>query len=114
MASGIVDWVFLRTDWAEFIAHTEVFWQSEGYAAALWSGTYSGEPYVFPNIEVEDRTMVNMRLGMEGIQVGDGTLRAGIWAKNLLDESTTLLASTLPASVLSPTSMVSRRLMAWM
>jgi hypothetical protein len=87
MASGIVDWVFLRTDWAEFIAHAEVFWQSEGYSAALWSGTYSGEPYVFPNIEVEERTVVNMRLGMEGVQVGNGTLRAGIWARNLLDES---------------------------
>lgn len=87
MASAIVDWVFLRTDWAEFIAHTEVFWQSEGYSAALWSGTYAGEPYVFPNIEVEDRTVVNMRLGMEGVQLGDGTLRAGIWARNLFDES---------------------------
>jgi iron complex outermembrane receptor protein len=87
MASAIVDWVFLRTDWAEFIAHTEVFWQSEGYSAALWSGTYAGEPYVFPNIEVEDRTVVNMRLGMEGVQVGDGTLRAGIWARNVFDES---------------------------
>jgi hypothetical protein len=87
MASGIVDWVFLRTDWAEFIAHTEVFWQSEGYSAALWSGTYSGEPYVFDNIEVEDRTVVNLRLGMEGIELGDGTLRAGIWGRNVFDES---------------------------
>lgn len=87
MASGIVDWVFARTDWAEFILHTEVFWQSEGYSAALWSGTYNGEPYVFPNIEIEDRTVVNMRLGMEGVDLGDGTLRAGIWARNLFDES---------------------------
>jgi iron complex outermembrane recepter protein len=87
MASGIVDWVFWRTDWAEFIAHTEVFWQSKGYSAALWSGTYSGEPYVFPDVEVEERTVVNMRLGMEGVQVGNGTLRAGIWARNLFDES---------------------------
>jgi iron complex outermembrane receptor protein len=86
MASGIVDWVFARTDWAEFIAHTEVFWQSKSYASALWSGTYNNEPYVFDQIELDQRTIVNMRLGMENVEVGDGYLRAGIWAKNLMDE----------------------------
>jgi iron complex outermembrane receptor protein len=86
MASGVVDWVFARADWAEFIAHTEVYWQSKSYAAALWTGTYSNEPYVFPPIELDSRTIVNLRLGMEGVAVGNGTLRAGIWAKNLTDE----------------------------
>lgn len=86
MASGIVDWVFARTDWAEFIAHTEVFYQSQSYAAALWTGTYNGEPYVYDQIKLDQRTIVNMRLGMEGVQIGDGTLRAGIWARNLTDE----------------------------
>ncbi len=86
MASGIVDWVFARTDWAEFIAHTEVYWQSKSYASALWSGTYNNEPYVFDQIELDQRTIVNMRLGMENVEVGDGYLRAGIWAKNLMDE----------------------------
>ena len=86
MASGIVDWVFARTDWAEFFAHAEVFYQSKSYAAPLWSGYYSGEPYVFDQIEVEDRTIVNLRLGIEGIALGDGTLRAGLWGKNLTDE----------------------------
>jgi hypothetical protein len=86
MLSGVVDWVFARTDWAEFIAHGEVHWQSKSYPAALWTGTYSNEPFVFPNIELDARTIVNMRLGMEGVAVGDGTLRAGLWAKNLTDE----------------------------
>lgn len=87
MASGIVDWVFARTDWAEFIAHTEVFWQSKGYASPLTSGSYNGQPYVFPNTIVEDRTVVNLRVGMEGLAVANGTLRAGVWARNLFDES---------------------------
>ena len=86
MASGIVDWVFARTDWAEFIAHGEVFYQSQSYASALWTGTYNGEPYVYDQIKLDQRTIVNMRLGMEGVQIGDGTLRAGIWARNLTDE----------------------------
>jgi iron complex outermembrane recepter protein len=63
-----------------------VHWQSKSYPAALWTGTYSNEPFVFPNIELDARTIVNMRLGMEGVAVGDGTLRAGLWAKNLTDE----------------------------
>jgi outer membrane receptor protein involved in Fe transport len=86
MASGIVDWVFARTDWAEFIAHGEVFYQSQSYASALWTGTYNGEPYAYDPIKLDQRTIVNMRLGMEGVQIGDGTLRAGIWARNLTDE----------------------------
>ncbi len=86
MVSGVADWVFARTDWAEFIAHGEVHWQSKSYPAALWTGTYSNEPFVFPTIELDARTIVNMRLGMEGVAVGDGTLRAGLWAKNLTDE----------------------------
>ena len=86
MASGIADWVVYRADWAEFIFHTEVYWQSQSYASALWTGSYNGEPYVYPQIKLDERTIVNMRLGMEGVQVGDGMLRAGLWAKNLTDE----------------------------
>ena len=86
MASGIADWVVYRADWAEFIFHTEVYWQSKSYASALWTGTYNGEPYVYDDIKLDSRTIVNMRLGMEGVQIGDGYLRAGLWAKNLTDE----------------------------
>ena len=86
MASGIVDWVVYRADWAEFIVHTEAFWQSKSFASALWTGTYNGAPYVYDQIVLDERTIVNLRLGMEGVQVGDGTLRAGLWAKNLTDE----------------------------
>ena len=86
MASAIADWVVYRADWAEFIFHSEVFWQSKSYASALWTGTYNGEPYVYDQIVLDQRTIVNLRLGMEGVQIGDGYLRAGLWAKNLTDE----------------------------
>ena len=86
MASAIADWVVYRANWAEFIVHTEVFYQSKSYASALWTGTYNGEPYVFDQIELDSRTMVNMRVGMEGVEIGDGYLRAGLWAKNLTGE----------------------------
>jgi len=85
-ASAIADWIFARTEWAEFLAHVEVFYQSQSYAAALWTGTYAGEPYVFPQIKLDQRTVVNARLGIENIELGGGTLRASLWARNLTDE----------------------------
>ena len=30
---------------------------------------------------------MNLRVGMEGLAVANGTLRAGVWARNLFDES---------------------------
>ena len=81
MVSGVVDWVFARTDWAEFIAHGEVHWQSKSYPAALWTGTYSNEPFVFPNIELDARTIVIVDTTLESplgqismIWIGGGTI----------------------------------------
>jgi len=85
-ASAIVDWIFARADWAEFLAHVEVFYQSQSYAAALWATTYAGEPYVYPPIKLDQRTVVNARLGMENMELGGGTLRASLWARNVFDE----------------------------
>ena len=85
-ASLITDWVFVRTDWAEFMAHVEVFWQDESYAAAAWTGTYSGEPVLFDPIVLDERTIVNARVGIENVELGNGTLRASIWGKNVFDQ----------------------------
>ena len=84
--SLITDWVFLRTDWAEFMAHVEVFWQDESYSAALWTGTYDGDPVVFDPIELDERTIVNARLGIENVEIGNGTLRASLWGRNVFDQ----------------------------
>ena len=84
--SVITDWVFARTDWAEFMAHVEVFWQSKSYAAALWTGTYSNDPVVFDPIKLDERTIVNARLGIENVEIGNGTLRASLWARNAFDQ----------------------------
>ena len=32
------------SDWAECMAHVEVFWQHESYAASVWTGTYVDKP----------------------------------------------------------------------
>jgi iron complex outermembrane receptor protein len=89
-ASLVTDWVFARTEWAEFMAHVELFWQDETAAAALWSGTYGTAPntvpYVFPDIMLDDRIVVNARLGIENVELGGGTLRSSLWVRNAFDE----------------------------
>jgi len=82
--------VFASTDWADFMAHLEVFWQDEAYASPLWRGSAdlgNGEyPFLYDNIVLSDRTLVNARVGIENVELSSGTLRAAVWAKNLLDE----------------------------
>jgi iron complex outermembrane receptor protein len=85
-ASAIVDWVFARTSFGEFMLHGEVFWQEETYPAALWVYDYGGNPAILDQPVLDQRTIVNLRLGLENVELGDGTLRAGLWARNAFDE----------------------------
>ena len=68
----------------------EVFWQDETYGAPLWGGSYEIDggayPYIFDNIVLSDRTVVNARLGIENVELSSGTLRASLWGRNLTDE----------------------------
>ena len=91
------DWVFARTEAAEFIAHLELFWQDEVPASAMWPGSYGQDldgdgtqegnyPYIFDHIMLKDRLLVNARLGIENVRFAQGTLRAALWGRNLTDE----------------------------
>jgi len=94
--SLITDWVFAQTDWADFMAHVEVFWQDETPTSALWTNNYTindsaGKtlgtyPYVYEPIMLEERLIVNARIGIENIETSTGTLRASLWGRNLTDE----------------------------
>ena len=93
--SLITDWVFASTDWADFMAHVEVFWQDETAGSALWTNSYairsapiagSTYPVVYDPIMMNDRTVVNARIGIENVELSSGTLRASIWGRNLTDE----------------------------
>ncbi|HND15039.1 MAG TPA: TonB-dependent receptor, partial [Pseudomonadales bacterium] len=84
---------FASTDWADFMAHVEVFWQEKTYAAALWTGSYeigsrTGNiaPVIYDQVVLKDRVLVNLRLGMENVEFSNGTsLRASLWARNVFD-----------------------------
>lgn len=90
----VTDWVFASTDWADFMAHLEVFWQEQTYAAAVWTGSYAiggnqanQYPVLYPQVRMQRRTLVNLRLGMENVEFSNGTsLRASLWARNLTDK----------------------------
>ena len=88
--SLVTDWVFASTDWADFLAHVEVFWQGKSYSGPLWAGSYDVEggsyPHVYDHIVLKDRTLVNARIGIENVRLGNGTLRAALWARNLFDK----------------------------
>ena len=89
----VTDWVFASTDWADFMAHVEVFWQEKTYAAALWTGSYeigsrTGNiaPVIYDQVVLKDRVLVNLRLGMENVEFSNGSsLRASLWARNVFD-----------------------------
>jgi iron complex outermembrane receptor protein len=85
-ASVMTDWVFVRTDWAEFIAHVEVFWQDESYAAGAWTSQVNGDPVLYDDIVLDERTVVNARIGIDNVELGNGTLRAALWGKNVFDQ----------------------------
>ncbi len=88
--SLVGDWVFASTDWADFMAHLEVFWQGKTYGAPLWATTYDqgdgGYPYIEDNIVLKDRLIMNARIGIENVELSTGTLRAALWVHNLTDE----------------------------
>jgi len=86
----VTDWVFLQTDWAEFMAHLELYWQDRTAASALWTANYGTSPntvpYIYEPIWLDSRTIVNGRVGIENVKLGSGTLRSALWVRNMFDE----------------------------
>jgi iron complex outermembrane receptor protein len=73
------------------MAHIEVFWQDRTATSALWTNHYnvggSNYPYVYDDIWLKKRAIVNARIGMENVEFANGTsLRAALWARNLTDK----------------------------
>lgn len=91
-ASFVADWTFLRNSFATFHAHIGTYWQQKSAASALWTGTYgasAGGPIVvaYKPIMLDARTIVNARLTMGDIRLGDdGRLNISLWGKNLTDD----------------------------
>jgi iron complex outermembrane receptor protein len=81
------DYVFARTDYAQFSGLLGIDWQQAAAASAVWTGAYAdGTPIVSPDIMNDERTLVSLRLAAENIEIGGGQMTVALSGKNLLDD----------------------------
>lgn len=81
------DYVFARTSIGDVRGYLAVNWQDEWIESALWTNAnVNGEPVIYDHSVMDERTLVNGRLSLESVKVGDGMLSVSLWGKNLLDD----------------------------
>ncbi|MCB1843241.1 MAG: TonB-dependent receptor, partial [Halioglobus sp.] len=81
-----LDYIFGRTDIGDIRGYVQLNYQDEYPENALWSGVADGEPVIYPQMGMDSRTLVDARLSLENIQIGDSNLRFTLWGRNLLDD----------------------------
>lgn len=86
MLNFFADYLVARTDIGDVTAYVNVNWQDEFYASTAWQAVVGGDPVLYPNIPMESRTIVDARINLDNVPVGDGNLRFTLWGKNLTDE----------------------------
>ena len=80
------DYVFARTSIGDITGYVQVNWQDSWAETVLWTGVVGGEPVIYPFQEMDERTIVDARLSLNNIPVGDKSrLRVSLWGKNLTD-----------------------------
>lgn len=86
------DYLFARTSVGEITGYLNINWQDEFYGSAAYPALVPvsrggpTEPVLFENRELDGRTLVDARLSLENVEVGDGMMRFTLWGKNLTDE----------------------------
>lgn len=85
-ASVMADYTIAYLPLGTLKANVSANWQDESNAAALWIGNYSGVVVPYDPVVLDERTVVNARLSLEEVKVGDGMMRFALWGKNLTDD----------------------------
>ena len=80
------DYLFARTDFGEITGWVNLNWQDEWFTTAASTAVIDGTPVVYEPQVMDERTVIDARLSLENIEVGDGNLRFTLWGKNLTDE----------------------------
>ncbi|WP_339639009.1 TonB-dependent receptor [uncultured Haliea sp.] len=80
------DYVFARTSFGDIRGYVQVNWQDEWAESALWTADVSGQPVIYDHAIMDERTLVDARLSLESIQVGDGMMSVALWGRNLTDD----------------------------
>ena len=87
------DYVFARTSLGEVTGYVNLNWQDEWFASAAYPALVAVSrngptvPVLYENRELDARTLIDARLSLENVEVGDGMMRFTLWGKNLTDES---------------------------
>lgn len=90
----MADYVFARTGFGDVTGHVTVNWQDHWYESALWTEVVGvnpatgnpGTPVIHPHQKMDERTVVNARLNLENIPIGNGSLKFSLWGKNLTND----------------------------
>lgn len=80
------DYVFARTSFGDIRGYVQVNWQDEWYESALWTANVGGQPVIYDHAVMDERTLVDARLSLESIKVGNGTMSVALWGRNLTDD----------------------------
>jgi len=88
-----IDWTIAEIGSGLLQANLNGQWQEAAPAIAISPDTYdttgdgmSDTPIVFEQLLNDERTIVNARLALNELAIGDGSLSIGLWGRNLTDD----------------------------
>jgi iron complex outermembrane receptor protein len=81
-----LDYILARTSIGDIRGYIQANWQDEWFESALWTANVGGVPVIYDHAIMDERTLVDARLSLENVQVGDGVLTVTLWGKNLTDD----------------------------
>jgi iron complex outermembrane receptor protein len=89
------DWTIAEGEYGLLMLNVNGAWQDETFGIGLEGFVYNAipdaastpdTPAIHVQQSIDERTLLNARLALNEIPVGDGTLSVGVWGRNLLDE----------------------------
>jgi iron complex outermembrane receptor protein len=89
------DWTIMEGEYGSLMFNLNGAWQERSYGIGLNGFVYNAipdaastpdTPVVMDQIAIDERTLLNARLALNEIPVGDGALSVGIWGRNILDD----------------------------
>lgn len=81
-----MDYILGRTSIGDIHGFIQLNYQDEYAENPLWSGVVGGDPVIFDQAGMDARTLVDARLSLQDIPIGDSALRVTLWGRNLLDD----------------------------
>ncbi|MEY5061548.1 MAG: hypothetical protein RIS45_1469, partial [Planctomycetota bacterium] len=84
-----IDWTIARMEAGRLSLNLNANYQSDTYAIAMSSDSYgapANAPVIFNQLTNNKRTLVNARLSLSEIALGDSKMRVSLWGRNLTDE----------------------------